>query len=96
VLRYVRAMTQRLDRLPGDLAADDARMDSIARATTAWRQLGDRAPATRPPDEALAEIRWLLEELRVSYFAQALGTARPVSEQRVLRAIERVGSTSIR
>jgi ATP-dependent helicase HrpA len=29
----------------------------------------------------------MLEELRVSYFAQALGTARPVSEQRVLRAI---------
>ena len=35
----------------------------------------------------------MLEELRVSYFAQALGTARPVSEQRVLRAIDRAGHT---
>jgi ATP-dependent helicase HrpA len=92
VRRYVRAMLQRLDRLPGDLAADAARMDSVTRVTTAWRQLADRPPATRPPAEALAEIRWLLEELRVSYWAQALGTARPVSEQRVLRAIGRAGS----
>jgi ATP-dependent helicase HrpA len=92
VLRYVRAMLQRLDRLPGDLAADAARMESIARVAAAWRRLADRPPATRPPDGALAEIRWLLEELRVSYFAQALGTARPVSEKRVLRAIEQAGS----
>jgi ATP-dependent helicase HrpA len=92
VLRYVRAMLQRLDRLPGDLATDATRMESIDRVTTAWRQLADLPPATRPPADALAEIRWMLEELRVSYFAQALGTARPVSEQRVLRAIERVRS----
>jgi ATP-dependent helicase HrpA len=93
VLRYVRAMLQRLDRLPGDLAADAARMESIDRVTTAWRQLADLPPAARPPAEALDEIRWMLEELRVSYFAQALGTARPVSEQRVLRAIDRARRT---
>jgi ATP-dependent helicase HrpA len=90
VLRYVRAMVQRLDRLPGDLAGDAARMDSVARVAAAWRQLADLPPGARPPADALAEIRWLLEELRVSYFAQTLGTSRPVSEQRVLRAIERV------
>jgi ATP-dependent helicase HrpA len=93
VLRYLRAMLQRLDRLPGDLAADATRMESIDRVTTAWRQLTDLPPAARPPADALAEIRWMLEELRVSYFAQALGTARPVSEQRVLRAIDRAGRT---
>jgi ATP-dependent helicase HrpA len=92
VLRYVRAMVQRLDRLPGDLAADADRMGRVARLTTAWRELTDLPPGARPPAEALADIRWLLEELRVSYYAQTLGTARPVSERRVLRAIERVGS----
>jgi ATP-dependent helicase HrpA len=85
-------MLQRLDRLPGDLAADAARMDSIDRVTTAWRQLADLPPASHPPDEALAEFRWMLEELRVSYFAQALGTSQPVSEKRVLRAIDKLGS----
>jgi ATP-dependent RNA helicase HrpA len=90
VLRYVRAILQRLDRLPGDHATDAARMDSIQRVTTAWRQLTDLPPASRPPADALAEIRWMLEELRVSYFAQSLGTARPVSEKRVLREIDRL------
>jgi ATP-dependent helicase HrpA len=66
-------------------------MESVARATEAWRRVADRPPATRPDAAALAEVRWLLEELRVSYFAQSLGTAVPVSEKRVLRAIERLG-----
>jgi ATP-dependent helicase HrpA len=39
---------------------------------------------------ALTQIRWMLEELRVSYFAQALGTPYPVSEKRLLRAIDQV------
>jgi len=91
VLRYVRAMQLRLDRLPGDLAADADRMESVARVTDAWRRAADRPPATRPDLAGLAEVRWMLEELRVSYFAQALGTAHPVSEKRVLRAIDRLG-----
>ena len=91
VLRYVRAMQLRLDRLPGDLAADADRMESVARVTDAWRRAAGRPPATRPDPAALAEIRWMLEELRVSYFAQSLGTAHPVSEKRVLRAIDRLG-----
>jgi ATP-dependent helicase HrpA len=86
--RYLRAMVQRLDRLPGDLAGDAERMESVARVTRAWRQLADLPPGARPPPEELAELRWMLEELRVSYFAQALGTARPVSEKRLLRAID--------
>ena len=89
VLRYVRAMIQRLDRLPGDLAADADRTESVARVTAAWRELADLPPGARPPAHTLAELRWMLEELRVSYFAQSLGTTRPVSEQRVLRAIDR-------
>jgi ATP-dependent helicase HrpA len=82
VLRYVRAMLQRLDRLPGDLHRDAERMESVALATAAWRRARDRRP-----DPALDELRWMLEELRVSYFAQSLGTPYPVSEKRVLRAI---------
>ena len=38
----------------------------------------------------LAETRWMLEELRVSLFAQTLGTQAPVSENRVLAALERL------
>jgi ATP-dependent helicase HrpA len=88
--RYLRAMVQRLERLPGDLSRDAERMASVARVTAAWREALGRLPAARRPDPALAELRWMLEELRVSYFAQSLGTAQPVSEKRVLRAIDRL------
>jgi ATP-dependent helicase HrpA len=85
VLRYVRAMVVRLDRLPADLARDAERMESVAFVTEAWRRAMDRSPSP-----ALAEVRWTIEELRVSYFAQALGTSTPVSEKRVLRTIDRL------
>jgi ATP-dependent helicase HrpA len=39
------------------------------------------------PREVL-EIRWMIEELRVSYFAHALGTAYPVSDKRIVKAID--------
>ena len=38
----------------------------------------------------MGEVRWLLEELRVSVFAQSLGTSKPVSEQRLLKEIARL------
>jgi ATP-dependent helicase HrpA len=47
-----------------------------------------RLPAHRREDEDVRQIRWMLEELRVSYFAQSLGTAYPVSDKRILRAID--------
>ena len=62
-------------------------MESVARVTAAWRQALDRLPAGRP-DPALVEVRWTIEELRVSYFAQTLGTPYPVSEKRIWRAID--------
>jgi ATP-dependent RNA helicase HrpA len=86
--RYLRAMVHRLDRLPGDLARDADHMATVARITTAWNEALGHCPTARR-DPALAEIRWMLEELRVSLFAQSLGTPYPVSEKRVLRAIER-------
>jgi ATP-dependent helicase HrpA len=89
IRRYLRAMVHRLDRLPGDLARDAEQMESIVRVTTAWHQALAGPPAPRPDHAAPAEIRWMIEELRVSYFAQSLGTPYPVSEKRVLRAIER-------
>jgi ATP-dependent helicase HrpA len=85
--RYVRAMVHRLDRLSSNLAVDSDHMATVERVTTAWHAALDHSPTARA-DPALAEIRWMIEELRVSLFAQSLGTPYPVSEKRVLRAIE--------
>jgi ATP-dependent helicase HrpA len=44
-------------------------------------------PQGRPPGARLRQVRWMLEELRVSLFAQHLGTAHPVSDERVRKAL---------
>jgi len=90
VLRYVRAILHRLDRLPTNLAADTDHMATVERVTTAWLEALDQSPTARR-DSALAQVRWMIEELRVSLFAQFLGTPHPVSEKRILRLVETVG-----
>jgi ATP-dependent helicase HrpA len=82
--RYLAAISRRLERLPGDAGRDRARMWEVEQAQEALRDAerrGDVEPAT------LVEARWLIEELRVSLFAQALGTAQPVSVQRIARLL---------
>jgi ATP-dependent helicase HrpA len=66
-------------------------MERIQAMERAYREARDGLPPERRGDTDVADVRWLLEELRVSYFAQALGTTRPVSEPRVLRALARLG-----
>jgi ATP-dependent helicase HrpA len=88
--RYVRAITRRLERLPRDVEVDRARMQRVQAVQAAFDDLRRALPAGRAAASDVADIRWLIEELRVSLFAQQLGTARPVSEQRIYRAIDSV------
>jgi len=89
LLRYVRAIERRL----GTVAADPARDRERQRRVEAVRALlDDRAAGLRPGSsaaKAISEMRWMVEELRVSLFAQRLGTPYPVSEQRIVRALDR-------
>jgi ATP-dependent RNA helicase HrpA len=81
VLRYLRAASRRLDRVPDNPAVDRDRMRTIHELEQAYER---RRASGRP----LPEVPWLLEELRVSQFAQGLGTRQPVSAKRIRRAIE--------
>jgi ATP-dependent helicase HrpA len=92
VLRYLRAMQQRLDKLPRHPHRDQEHMRKIEQLQESYQQLLERLPAGRQPGETLLEIGWMIEELRVSYFAQALGTPHPVSDKRVRRAIEQASA----
>ncbi len=81
--RYLRAAELRLDRLQHAPDKDRQRMNEMAPLMRKWK---DRVRAAREAgrrDARLAEIRWMLEELRVSFFAQQLGTAYPVSVKRI-------------
>jgi ATP-dependent helicase HrpA len=90
LLRYLRGMQLRLDRLPQGARRDEEIMWRVQDLRDQWLELRDRVPPGRPPGEALDEIRWMLEELRVGLFAQTLGTPRPISEKRILRAMDAV------
>jgi len=87
VARYLRAVERRLDVLPGDPVRDQER---IVRCRRLEREY-DELIAARPPSPELDEVAWLLEEYRVSVFAQAVGTAVPVSEKRILTALAAAG-----
>jgi ATP-dependent helicase HrpA len=84
VERYLTAMLRRLDKL-AERPTRDA--DWTYAVQGAWEAY-EEARAQLGDDPRLTEVRWMIEELRVSYFAQTLKTAYPVSEKRIYRAID--------
>ena len=84
VPRYLRAVLMRLDKLRGDPARDAARLAELRPLEQRWvRRVSELKGA---PHARLDEYRWLLEELRVSLFAQELRTPQPVSGKRLDKA----------
>ncbi|WIM89081.1 ATP-dependent RNA helicase HrpA [Candidatus Mycobacterium wuenschmannii] len=88
--RYLAAIRRRLDQLPHATNADRDRMERVRAVQDAYDEVVEGLPAARRTDTDIREIAWQIEELRVSLWAQQLGTPRPVSEQRVYRAIDQI------
>ncbi len=88
VARYLRAMTLRLDRRGRAPGRDDELMATVHRVQRRHDLLVDQLGPVASSRPDVLDIAWLIEELRVSLFAQTLGTPRPVSAKRVLEAID--------
>ncbi|GGK90445.1 ATP-dependent helicase [Sphaerisporangium melleum] len=88
--RYLRAVERRLEKLPDDPYRDRELMLKLDEVRVAYEDAVDGLPPARRSEQAVIDIRWMLEELRVSYFAQTLGTPYPVSDKRVRKALERL------
>ena len=96
--RYLRGMQARAEKFKRDPVKDAARAKELAPYVAALQRLSGglalspakRGAGTPPPitEEALQDFRWLVEEFRVSLFAQELGTAEPVSAVRLQRALD--------
>ncbi len=86
--RYLAAVQQRREKLPASVGRDRLLMDQIAAVQDAYLHRVEALPPGRPPSAALRKVRWMLEELRVSLWAQQLGTAHPVSDTRIRKALE--------
>ncbi|WP_084011038.1 ATP-dependent RNA helicase HrpA [Pseudofrankia sp. DC12] len=87
--RYLSGALRRLDRLPADATAEQPKLAKITRVRDAYDELSaDLLPPGVPPGPDLLRIRWMIEELRISLFAQTLRTPYPVSEERLYRVMD--------
>ncbi len=88
--RYLKAVTLRLDKYRADPARDAAKLAELRpQEQRYWRLVAERKGAV---DARMQELRWLLEELRVSFFAQELRTPQPVSVKRLDKLWAQVNS----
>ncbi|MGV2985765.1 ATP-dependent RNA helicase HrpA [Microbacterium sp. AGC85] len=85
--RYLDGMLDRLKTLSNEPGKDRARMTEFERVSKAFEDAGGTIPLAADAAPALVEARWLLEEYRISVFAQRLGTAQPVSPQRIQKLL---------
>ncbi|MET9376365.1 ATP-dependent RNA helicase HrpA [Streptomyces sp. NPDC002992] len=88
LMRYLVAVDRRLQQMPTGVQRDTTRMEKVHEMQDEYAWLLEQLPQGRPVPQEVTDIRWMIEELRVSYFAHALGTAYPVSDKRIVKAID--------
>ncbi|MER5477507.1 ATP-dependent RNA helicase HrpA [Streptomyces sp. NPDC002734] len=88
LMRYLVAADRRLQQMATNVQRDTTRMEKVHEMQDEYAWLLEQMPQGRPVPQAVREVRWMLEELRVSYFAHALGTAYPVSDKRIVKTID--------
>ena len=86
--RYLKAMNVRLEKLRADAVRDAKSMAEWNQAAAPYQRLMRDKSAGKNTDPKLVEYRWMLEELRVSLFAQELRTPMPVSVKRLMKVWE--------
>ena len=90
---YLKAMTLRLEKYSSNPARDAAREADIQELEQMWQEKTDSlVKQGLPVSDDLAAFKWMIEELRVSLFAQELKTPYPVSVKRLLRGFENYGN----
>jgi len=88
LMRYLVAADRRVQQMPTNVQRDTTRMEKVHEMRDEYAWLLEQLPQGRPLPSSVLDIRWMLEELRVSYFAHALGTAYPISDKRIVKAID--------
>jgi ATP-dependent helicase HrpA len=86
--RYLAAVRTRREKLSSGLGRDRELMDRVGPLQEAYLNRVRALPEGQPQPLGLTEVRWLLEEYRVSLWAQQLGTAQPVSDARIRKALD--------
>ncbi|GAA1739743.1 ATP-dependent RNA helicase HrpA [Microcella frigidaquae] len=84
---YLRGISHRVERLADNLGRDRAWMLEVQQAVELYTAAGGTLPVAADPEPRIREARWMLEELRLSLFAQPLGAQGPISVQRIRKQL---------
>ncbi|WP_133406952.1 ATP-dependent RNA helicase HrpA [Parashewanella tropica] len=90
ILRYLKAIENRLEKLPVDPNRDRLQMHSINNCEKSLEAKLAKLPKLAAVPQELEEAKWMIEEYRVSCFAQVLGTKYPISEKRIMIQLDKV------
>ncbi|MCH5676942.1 ATP-dependent RNA helicase HrpA [Streptomyces gilvus] len=90
LMRYLVAADRRLQQMPTNVQRDTTRMEKVHEMRDEYAWLLEQMPQGRPVPQQVLDVRWMIEELRVSYFAHALGTAYPISDKRIVKTIDQL------
>jgi len=88
--RYLNALRIRIERAALNPIKDQERARQVAPYQNAWNQLQATPPRSAQARQAMEEFRWMIEEFKVSVFAQELGTTSPISSKRLDEQLARV------
>jgi ATP-dependent helicase HrpA len=86
--RYIEGIARRIEKLPIDPTKDRLHQLNVEKVQSEYTKRLQKIPAGLPVPDELKEVRWMMEELRVSFFAQQLGTAIPISTKRIISQLE--------
>ncbi|MBE0458548.1 ATP-dependent RNA helicase HrpA [Pseudoalteromonas sp. KG3] len=90
LIRYLKAIEKRLEKLPVDPNRDRLCVLELDKVAQEYQKLLKKVPTGMPVPQQLQDIFWMQQELRVSLFAQTLGTPYPISAKRVLNALQEI------
>ncbi|WP_104475951.1 ATP-dependent RNA helicase HrpA [Actinokineospora auranticolor] len=90
VERYLRGIERRLDKLPERPDRDRTWMHVVQDLEDSYHEAVEQLRPSARDAEVTRSVRWMIEELRISYFAQTLGTPGSISDKRIVKAIQQL------
>jgi ATP-dependent helicase HrpA len=88
IIRYLQGMLRRLEKLPSDPNQDRLKLIEVNKVNELYQVIMGKQRKDKPVDNELLATRWLIEELRISLFAQNLGTSAPISVKRIINYLK--------
>ena len=88
IMRYLKGMLRRLEKLPIDPNQDRLKLIEVSKADELYNSVLSQQRKDKPVPQEILATKWMIEELRISLFSQNLGTAQPISLKRIINHLK--------